>query len=79
MNTAFLLMAQFERAVVPLEEIAKPMLGLDSEHAKRKAAHNELPFPVFRVGQKGPWLVRATDLAAWVDKSADAARERMAI
>ena len=78
MNTTFLLMAQFERAVVPLEEIATAMLGLNAAQAKRKAAHDELPFPAFRDGQKGPWLVRVTDVAAWVDESADAALERMA-
>jgi len=77
MNTVFLLMAQFGKAVIPLDEIAKPMLGLESDKAKRKAAHRELPFPVFREGQKGPWLVNVTDVAAWVDKSAQAARERM--
>ena len=78
-NTAFLLVAQFERAVVSLDEIAMPMLGLSSSHAKRRAAQSELPFPAFRDGQKGPWLVRVTDLASWVDKSAEVARERMVI
>ncbi len=76
MNTAFLIMAQFG-PVIPLEKMAVDFLGLSVDQAKRKAAHNELPFPTFREGQKGPWLVKATDLAAWVDKSAQAARERM--
>ncbi len=77
-NTAFLLMAQFERAFVPLEEIAMPILGLSSAQAKRRAAHNEFLFPVFREGQKWPWLVRVTDIAAWIDKSAEDARRRIA-
>ena len=76
MNTAFLIMAQFG-PVVRLDSIAWSMLNLSDAQAQRKAAHNDLPFPVFKEGQKGAWLVMATDLAAWVDKSAQAARERM--
>jgi hypothetical protein len=75
-STTFLIAAQFG-PVIPLAEIAGSMLGLDDAQAKRKAAHDELPIPVFRNGQKGPWLVRATDLAAWFDKCAEEARERM--
>lgn len=76
MNTAFLIMAQ-HGPIIALEKIAVDLLGLSADQAKRKAAHSDLPFPVFREGQKGPWLVRATDLAAWADKSAESARERM--
>ena len=52
MNTAFLIMAQFG-PVVRLDAIAWSMLNLSDAQAQRKAAHSELPFPVFKEGQKG--------------------------
>ena len=57
---------------IPLEEVAKTYLGLTAGTAKRKARLNDLPFPVFRLGnsQKSPWLVDFNHLAAYVERIA---------
>ena len=69
MNTAFLLLAEFGTADVPLEIVAERYLAINPRIAKARAAQGDLPFPVFRCGsQKTPWLVRITDLAAWLDE-----------
>lgn len=69
MNTAFLLLAEFGQADVPLETVAARYLGLSPAIAKRQASTASLPFPAYRAGnQKSPWLVRITDLANWLDR-----------
>ena len=77
MNTAFLLFAQYEKAAIPLIDFARDNLGLDEAQAKRKAGRGELPFPVFREGQKGPYLVTIADAAEWMDRAANQARRQV--
>ncbi len=68
-------MAEYNTADIPLELVAKKYLGMDERTAKMRATRGELPFPAYRAsGQKSPWLVRATDLAFYLD----AARARAA-
>jgi hypothetical protein len=77
MNTLFLILAEFETGDIPLEKVAEKYLGLGKSKAQDKARYNELPFPVFRAGStKSTWLVKATDLAAYLDaKHAEAKKE----
>lgn len=76
MNTVFLLMAEFQRADVPLETVAERYLGMDKKRAYMQAARAALPFPAYRAGgQKSPWMVRVTDLAAWLDSARDKAAQ----
>lgn len=78
MNTVFLLLAEFGQADIPLETVAEKYLNLSRREACMRAARCDLPFPAFRIpgSQKNPWLVRITDLAAWLDKArADAVSE----
>ena len=76
MNTRFLLLAQYQRAAVPLELIAADYLGLGEREAKRRALDGSLCVPAFRRGdsQKSPWLVMIDDLAEWLDRQAERAR-----
>lgn len=68
MNTIFLLLAEFGKADVPLDKVAERYLAMDPRTANARANRNALPFPTYRPGtQKGPRLVRITDLAAWLD------------
>jgi len=68
MNTLYILCAEFGTGDIPLEQVAAKYLGIDSKSAKMRAARADLPFPAYRPGsQKSPWLVRASDLAAWLD------------
>lgn len=77
MNTYFALLAEFETAYIPLDKVAEKYLGLAPAKAKRYAATQSLPFPVFRdeQSQQRPWLVAATDLAQWLDTMTAKARE----
>ncbi|ABE56549.1 conserved hypothetical protein [Shewanella denitrificans OS217] len=77
MNTAFLLMAQFNKAIVPLDEICKTYFGLESRTAQNYAKAGRLPVAAFRTGSsnKAPWLVNITDLAEYLDKQRDAAKQ----
>ena len=68
MNTAFLLLAQYGKADVPLSDVASDYLGMTQKEANTRAKRAALPFPAYRVGSnKSPWLVRVTDLAAYLD------------
>lgn len=77
MNTAFLLMAQLNKAIVPLDEISDEYLGLAPRTAQNYAKAGKLPFPAFRSGNgnKAPWLVNVNDLAAYLDKQRDIAKK----
>lgn len=75
MNTVYLLLAEYEAADIPLEQVAQKYLGLDPAMAKRQAALQKLPLPCYRAGsQKSPWLVRITDLADFLDKQREQAK-----
>jgi hypothetical protein len=69
--THHLLLAQFSnRVLIPVDELAEPYLGLSIATAKRRAKTNDLPFPVFRMGnsQKSPFVVHLHDLVRFIDK-----------
>jgi hypothetical protein len=60
--------------LIPLDRVA-PLLGLDPREARRRASRGRLPVPALRrSGQKSPWIVRAADLAAYVDRVSETAR-----
>ena len=69
--THHLLLAQFSnRVLIPVDELAKPYLGLSIATAKRKAKMNELPFPTFKVegSQKSPYVVHLHNLVFFIEK-----------
>lgn len=69
-NRVFLLMAEFGTVDIPLSVVAPKYLGIQEERVwKRKAAMQELPFPVFRAdSQKAPWMVSVMVLADYLDQ-----------
>ncbi|GIU23089.1 pyocin activator PrtN family protein [Shewanella schlegeliana] len=70
-TTRSLLAAQFNnQAIIRVEEIAKTLLGMEPNTAKRKAANFALPFPTFRLSdsQKSPWLVTFDELVKYVER-----------
>lgn len=79
MNTLFLLMAEFNgRAAVDIAEIGPKYLGItDKAKLSAKARTGQLPFPAFRAetSQKAPWLVNITDLAEYLDRERDKAKQ----
>ena len=67
-STYFGLLAECGEANIPLERVAPKYFGLSYPEARRRAPTKNLPCPAFRLGgQKSPWLVSATDLAALID------------
>lgn len=69
MKTVFLLLAQFEKAVLPLDEICRDFFALEPNTAKNYAKAGRLPVPAFRTGNtnKSPWFVHISDLATFID------------
>jgi hypothetical protein len=78
MNTVFLLMAEFEKTTLSLEEVAPRYFGLnDINKAKRMAAKNELPIAFFKAtgSNKCPWHCHVQDLANLIDTKRKAAND----
>jgi hypothetical protein len=80
MKTAYLLAAQYETAVVPIERVAKDYFGgLDKDTFLRKVGKGEIRLPVIRMeqSQKGARGVHVEDLARYVDERREAALKEM--
>lgn len=79
MNTAFLLMAQYNgAAVIPLEKVCADYFShLTPQQLARKATAGEIALPVVRIeiSQKAARGVYLTDLANWIDERRAAARK----
>lgn len=82
MKTAHILMAQYDGlAIVPLEMVCRDYFRhLTVEKFLRKALAGEIKIPVVRIedSQKAAKGVHITDLAAYLDKQAEAARKECA-
>ncbi|MBP8812354.1 MAG: pyocin activator PrtN family protein [Laribacter sp.] len=77
MNTLFLLMAQYQKAVVSLNEISEEYLGMSPRRANELASANRLPLATFQLySQKSPRMVHLSDLANWLDTQREAARKQ---
>jgi hypothetical protein len=72
MNTTFLLMAQYNRAIIPVELICRDYFShLSPEKFLRKTLTGEIDLPIVRVesgSQKTAKGVALTELAAYLDK-----------
>lgn len=81
MNTAFLLMAQYDgRAVIPIDLVCRDYFShLSPEKLVRKISAGEIRLPLVRIdhSQKTAKGVHLQDLAQWVDDRAEAARKEM--
>lgn len=84
MNTAFLLMAQYDgRAVIPVADVCRDYFShLTPEKFLRKVAAGEIAIPLVRMeaSQKAARGVHIQDLAEWIDgRRAVAVREARAL
>jgi Pyocin activator protein PrtN len=79
MKTSFLLMAQYDGlAVIPVEWVCRDYFRhLTVEKFLRKVLVGEISLPIVRLesSQKSAKGVHVNDLAAYLDKQADAARK----
>jgi hypothetical protein len=82
MKTAFMLMAQYDGlAVIPVDRVCADYFApLTVEQFLRKTTAGEIALPVVRMygSQRAAKGVHVNDLAAFLDKQADAARKEMA-
>jgi Pyocin activator protein PrtN len=82
MNTAFILLAQYDGlAVIPLDAVCRDYFQhLTPEKLARKALAGEIAIPIVRIeaSQKATKGVHVNDLAAYLDKQAEAARRECA-
>ncbi|MBD1412908.1 pyocin activator PrtN family protein [Burkholderia contaminans] len=81
MNTAFLLMAQYNaRAVIPVDEVCRDYFPhLSTDKLIRKASAGEIRIPLIRMegSQKCAKGVHLQDLADYLDKRREAARKEL--
>ncbi|ARS70121.1 Pyocin activator protein PrtN [Sinorhizobium meliloti RU11/001] len=79
MNTAFLLMAQYNAAaVIPVDAVCRDFFShLTPQQFMRKANAGEIDLPITRIeqSQKAAVGVHLLDLADWIDKRREAARK----
>lgn len=79
MNTAFLLMAQYDgAAVIPVEAVCRDYFGhLTPAQFMRKANKGEIDLPIVRIepSQKAATGIHISDLAAWIDARREAAKK----
>jgi hypothetical protein len=79
MKTSFLLMAQYDGlAVIPVEWVCRDYFRhLTVEKFLRKVLMGEISLPIVRIesSQKSAKGIHINDLAAYLDKQADAARK----
>ena len=75
MNTAFLLMAQFEKAVIPARDVAK-LFDMTEPTLLRKIGAGEIVLPLIRMGESRECAkgVHVSDLADYID-----AKRKMAL
>lgn len=84
MNTAFLLMAQYNgRAIIPVDAICRDYFShLTPDKFLRKQASGEIDLPLVRIeaSQKAAKGVHLSDLASYLDRRREAAlREQQAL
>ncbi|WP_374572346.1 pyocin activator PrtN family protein [Phenylobacterium sp.] len=81
MNTAFLLMAQYDgAAVIPVQLVCRDYFShLTPAKLVAKISAGDIPLPLVRIeaSQKSAKGVHLLDLAAYLDRRADAARKEL--
>lgn len=79
MNTAFLLMAQYDgAAVIPIDRVCRDYFShLTPEKLVKKISAGAIALPLVRIeaSERCAKGVHLTDLARWIDERAEAARK----
>jgi len=77
MKTSFILLAQYETAIVPLDLVCRDYFRhLTPANFARKSLAGEIPIPVVQIedSQKAARGVHLADLARWIDDRREAAQ-----
>lgn len=78
MNTTFLLLAQHEQTLIPVETVAAAYFGMDEKAFTRRVGRGEIALPIVRMdptSQKSPRVVHVQDLADWIDRQRASAQK----
>lgn len=77
MNTAFLLMAQYGRAIIPAAAVARDYFDLTTPKFIGKVVAGEIRLPLVRMtgSQKAARGVHVNDLAAYIDRARESAQK----
>jgi len=69
MNTAFILLAQYQTAIIPAQRVAKDYFNLTTDKFLRAVGSGEIKLPIVRMtgSQKSARGVHLADLAAYLD------------
>jgi hypothetical protein len=78
-KTEMLLLVKYESPTIPLENVCEEYFGYSKGTAKQKAKAGILPIPAFKLGasQKMPWMVKTSDLGAFIDKAYEDAKNNL--
>lgn len=66
MKTEFLLMAQYEKVLLPLEVFAKDIMGVELQTARNRIAAGTFPVPLTRTARQP--MVHINDAAKYIDQ-----------
>jgi len=77
MNSIFGLYARFESPTVELSKVSEEFFGYKIRTAKEKIKAQDFPIPTFTLteGERAPVLIHVEDLAKYIDKKLEQARE----
>lgn len=75
LNTAFILLAQYQTAVIPASKVARDYFELSTDKFRRKCLSGEIRLPLVRMvtSQKSATGVHINDLAEFLDRRRTAA------
>lgn len=75
MNTFYILMAQYQTAIIPADRVARDYFHLSTDKFIRKVCSGEIRLPMVRMeaSQKSARGVHLTDLAKYLDEQRAAA------
>jgi Pyocin activator protein PrtN len=72
-STYFTLFMEFQKAHIPIEEVAERYFKHNTITAKDQSRKGGYPFPIFKVGTQ--WMVDIIELAAYLDTVKEKARK----
>lgn len=67
MKTEFMLLACYDKPVIPLKVFAEDIMGIKFQTAKNQMAQGTLPVPVTRTSER-TLMVHVADAAKYIDR-----------
>ncbi|RCV89690.1 pyocin activator PrtN family protein [Billgrantia montanilacus] len=71
MKTEFMLLAVYEKALIPLDVFAKDIMGVELQTARNRIAAGTFPVPLTRTARQP--MVHIADAAKYIDQHRESA------